>query len=334
MLRAAIIGLGWWGRSLVGSIQGKSDYIRFTVGNTRSPAKVEAFCRDHAIKLVDDYSTVLADPAVDAVVLATPHSQHGAQVQRAAAAGKHVFVEKPFTLKSGDAKEAVASAHQAKIVLAVGFNRRFHPSMIELRNRVRDGRLGVIESCIVEQTAGGGINIQPGTWRADPSETPAGAMTGIGIHIVDAMIDLFGRVGEVHCVVTRRAAQHVDDNTAVLVKFKNGVSGMFFCSLATVPNYRFAVYGSKGLAEILKPTLEEFRFASKPDPEAGHLAVVQPELVHNPQFDTLFAELTTFAACVRDHKPYPIPPNDVLHGVEVFEAIVESARIGKPVMIG
>ncbi len=325
MLRTAIVGLGWWGKLLVGSVQGKSDRIRFTVGNTRSPAKAETFCRDNAIELVDDYGAVLADPAIDAVVLSTPHSQHGDQIRRAAAAGKHVFVEKPFTLNSRDAREALASAAEAKIVLAVGFNRRFHPSMAELRNRVRDGRLGVIESCIVEQTAGGGVNIQPGAWRADPSETPAGAMTGIGIHIVDAMISLFGRVGEVHCVTTRRVAQHVDDTTAVLLKFKNGVSGMLFCSLTTVPNYRFAVYGSKGLAEILKPTLEEFRFAPMPDPKAGHLAVIQPELVHNPGFDTLHAELTTFAACVRDRKPYPVPTDEVLHGVEAFEAIVESA---------
>ncbi len=334
MLRTAIVGLGWWGKSLVGSVQGKSDHIKFTVGNTRSPVKAEAFCRDNAIELVNDYGGVLADPTVDAVVLATPHSQHGDQIRRAAAAGKHVFVEKPFTLKSRDAKAALASAAKAKIVLAVGFNRRFHPSMAELRNRVREGRLGVIESCIAEQTAGGGINIQPGAWRADPSETPAGAMTGLGIHIVDAMVDLFGRVGEVHCFTTRRAAQHVDDTTAVLLKFKHGISGIFFCSLATVPNYRFAVYGSKGLAEILKPTLEEFRFTPTPDPKSGHLAVVQPELVHNPGFDTLYAELTTFAACIRDGKPYPIPTDDILHGVEVFEAIVESARIGKPVAIG
>ena len=66
------------------------------------------------------------------------------------------------------------------------------------------------------------------------------------------------------------------------------------------PNYRFAVYGSNGLAEILKPTLEDFRFSPKPDPTVGHLAIVQPQLVRNPGFDTLHAELTAFAACIRD----------------------------------
>lgn len=334
MLRAAIVGLGWWGKTLVGSVQGKTDAIKFVSGATRSRAKAEEFCRDHGIRLLDDYDSVLADPAIDAVVLATPHSQHGDQVRRAAAARKHVFCEKPFTLTAADAKRALDAAATAGIVLAVGFNRRFHPSMIELKRRVREGALGAIETCISEHTAGTGASIQPGYWRAEPSETPAGAMTGIGIHTVDTMIHLFGRITEVHCVTARRAAPHVDDTTSVLIKFKDGHSGLFFGSLTTVPNYRFAVYGSKGYAEIAKPSLEEFRFAPLPDPKLGHLAVMQPELKHNPGFDTLAAELTAFAACIRDKTPYPVPPDEVLHGVEVFEAIVTSAKTGKAVAVG
>jgi predicted dehydrogenase len=104
--------------------------------------------------------------------------------------------------------------------------------------------------------------------------------------------------------------------------------------LSTVPNYRFAVYGSKGFAEIAKPTLDEFRFAPLPDPKLGHLAVVQPEVKQTPGFDTLLAELTAFAAAVRNNTPYPVPAGEVLHGVEVFEAIVNSARMGKPVAVG
>src|SRR5215468_6866320 len=193
MLRAAIVGLGWWGKTLVTSVQGKSDAIGFTVGATRSRAKAEEFCRDQGIRLVDDYDQVLADRDVDAVVLATPHSQHGDQVRRAAAAGKHVFCEKPFTLTADDARRAVDAATKVGIVLAVGFNRRFHPSLQEMKRRVRDGAFGAVETCIGEQTAGAGATIQPGYWRADPSETPAGAMAGIGIHTVDTMIHLFGR---------------------------------------------------------------------------------------------------------------------------------------------
>ncbi|MFL4969436.1 MAG: Gfo/Idh/MocA family protein [Xanthobacteraceae bacterium] len=334
MLRAAIVGLGWWGKTLVSAVQGKSDAVKFVVGATRSRAKAEEFCRDHGIKLVDDYDQVLADPAVEAVVLATPHSQHGEQVRRAAAARKHVFCEKPFTLTAADARSAIEAAEKAGIVLAVGFNRRFHPSMAELKRRVQDGALGVIETCISEHTAGAGLSIQPGYWRADPSETPAGAMTGIGIHTVDTMIHLFGRISEVHCITARRAAPHVDDTTTVLVKFTDGMSGIFFGSLTTVPNYRFAVYGSKGFAEIAKPNLDEFRFAPTPDPKLGHLASVQPEVTAKPGFDTLAAELAAFPAAIGSKTPYPVPLHEVLHGVEVFEAIVNSAKAGKPMKVG
>lgn len=333
MLRAAIVGLGWWGRSLVNAVQGKGDAIRFVMGQTRSRAKAEEFCRDKGIALVDDFETVLASKDVDAVVLATPHSRHGDQVRRAAAAGKHVFCEKPFTLTAKDAESAVAAVRKAGVVLAVGFNRRFHPSMAELRTRIRDGRLGEIGTVAAEQTSGTGPSIQPGGWRADPNETPAAAMTGIGIHIVDNMIDLFGEVSEVHCVTARRASPHVDDTTTALLKFRAGMSGTLFCSLATVPNYRFAVYGSKALAEIRKPTLEEFRFVAAPDPSAGHLAVTTPEVMHRPGFDTLNAELVAFAAAVRDKAPYPVSLEQVLHGVRVFEALVESARTGKALSI-
>src|SRR5262245_6313214 len=334
MLRAAIVGPGWWGKTLVTAVHGNSAATKFVAAVARTPAKIEDFARQHGLKLLTDYDAALADPDIDAVVLATPLSQQGDQVRRAAAARKHVFGEKPFTLTADDARRAVDAARKAGIVLAVGFNRRFHPSMQELRRRVQDGAFGAIKTCIGEQTAGTGASIQPGYWRADASETPAGAMAGIGIHTVDTMIHLFGSTTDVHCVTARRAAPHGDDTTTVMVKFKEGIAGTFFCSLTTVPNYRFAVYGSKAFAEILKPNLDEFRFAPVPDPKVGHLAVMQPEVKQTTGFDTLFAELTTFAACIRDKAPYPVPPDEVVHGVEVFEAIVNSAKTGKAVKVG
>ena len=96
MIRAAIIGLGTWGQNLVNSVQGKSELIRFTAGATRTPAKSAEFAGKHGIAMAESYEHVLADPAVDAVVLATPHLQHCGQITLAARAGKHVFTEKPL----------------------------------------------------------------------------------------------------------------------------------------------------------------------------------------------------------------------------------------------
>ena len=78
------------------------------------------------------------------MVLATPHSMHATQVIAAAAAGKHVYCEKPFTLTKGEAEDAIAAVRKAGVTLAVGYNRRFHPEMIKLRDMIRGGELGKV----------------------------------------------------------------------------------------------------------------------------------------------------------------------------------------------
>src|SRR5260221_8411191 len=127
MIRAAIVGLGRWGRTLVGAVQGNSTAIRFVAGHTRTRAKAEAFCAEHGIALKDSLDEILADPAIDAVVFATPHSQHGPQVERAAAAGKHVVMEKPVTLERARAAGTLAGVARAGGVLGVASPRRSRP---------------------------------------------------------------------------------------------------------------------------------------------------------------------------------------------------------------
>src|SRR5215510_8026690 len=126
-VRAAIIGMGGWGQNLVNCVQGKSDAIRFVAGATRTPARAEEFSRKHGIPIQASYEAVLADPSIDAIVLATPHSMHNEQIVAAARAGKHVFTEKPLGLTTADSAAAVEACAKHKVTLAVGYNWRFQP---------------------------------------------------------------------------------------------------------------------------------------------------------------------------------------------------------------
>ena len=334
MLRTAIVGMGSWGRVLVSSVQGKSEELAFTAGYTRTPQKAEAFCGDHGIRCARSFDELLEDRAIDALVLATPNSQHVEQVQRAAAAGKHVFVEKPFSLNSAGARAAIRAAMTAGVVLGVGFNRRFHPSVRELRERVKSGRLGIVGSIIAELTATTGFYRPGDSWRLNPEEEPAGALASIGVHLMDAMIDIGGRIREVHCVSEHRAGPHGDDTTSLLVKLESGATGLAFCSFAAARNYRLAVYGSRGFAEVLKPTMDTFRFIPAVEGRASHLArIPEPETIETPAFNSVREELDQFAKSARDGKPYPISADEILHGVCAFEAAVESARSGLPVAV-
>ena len=334
-IRAAIVGLGRWGRALVISMQGKSAELCFVRGHTRTRASAQNFCRAHGIPLVDSYEQILADPEIDAVVLATPHSLHESQIVAAAAAGKHIHVEKPITLDRATADRAIAAARNAGVVLAVGYCRRFHPSVTEMRRRLAQGRLGRVVAMVAQHTTSTAQFIAPDNWRAAPEEAPGGAMTAVGVHALDHMIEFAGRVRDVRCVTARTIPGPSDDTTTVMLRFESGATGLIFCSVATATNFSFTLYGSKGLAEISRPNLEALRFVSTSDaPPTGAVLAPPDERHEHAGFDMLSAELTAFARAIRERKPYPVPIEDVLHGMSVFDAIVQADRSNQIVKVG
>jgi len=193
MIRAAIVGMGWWGRTLVEAVA-DSDQIRFVAGATRTVSpEVKAFSETQKLTLVDSYEALLADTTIDAVVLATPHSLHSAQTIAAATVGKHVFCEKPFALHKADAEAAVAATTRAGVTLGLGYNRRFHPEMTTLRQQIQSGDLGTLLHFEATMTFPNALFLKPEAWRADKEETPCGGLTPMGVHAIDGMIDLGGR---------------------------------------------------------------------------------------------------------------------------------------------
>ncbi|HVH81771.1 MAG TPA: Gfo/Idh/MocA family oxidoreductase, partial [Stellaceae bacterium] len=279
MIRAAVVGIGHWGRALVNAVQGNSDKIRFVAGHTRTPSKVEAFCTDKGIGLRDSLEAILRDPEIDMVYFATPHSEHGGQVERTAAAGKHVFMEKPFTLDRKSAAAAIDAVVRTGVKLAVAYPRRFHPGMVELKSRVDSGALGTIAHCYGEQNTPAGLWMAPESWRATAAEAPGGAMTALGVHNVDAMIHLFGEIDEVYASSLRRAvAYDAEDTTSVMFRMRNGMSASMVCSLVTTVSYRLAVYGSKGCGELRTPNLD-FHYTPIPSERpTGRQVAVPPQV--------------------------------------------------------
>jgi predicted dehydrogenase len=334
MIRAAIVGLGRWGRSLVASVSGKSDEIGFVLACTRTRGSAEEFCREHKLPLVDSYEEVIRRSDVDAVVLATPHSLHEAQVLAAVAAGKHVFVEKPLTLDLKSARHVADAANKAHRVLAVGLNRRFHPSFVELHTRARDGRLGRIIAMVAQHTTSTAQFVALDNWRTAPDEAPGGAFTAVGIHSLDYMIALAGRVRELRCVTARNYPGRSDDTTSIMLEFAGGASGLIFCSVATATNFEFIAYGTHGLGEISRPNLSRLRFApAATEAPTGLIGAPPDEILEFSGFDTLHAELTAFARAIIKKDSYPVPIDDVLHGTAVLDAIVLSAQSGETVAV-
>ena len=335
MLNAAMVGLGWWGKTLVESVQGTSGDIRFVAGVARTPTpELTAFAQAQGVTLHGTYAQALADPAVQAVVLATPHSLHSPQVIAAAKAGKHVFCEKPFALTKADAEAAVAATQQAHVTLGLGYNRRFHPEMTTLREQICRGDLGTILKVEATMTFPNGLFLKPDAWRAAKDETPCGALTPMGVHAIDGMIDLCGPIAQVYCQSFRRVVQvDADDTTSMLFRMRDGMSGYLGTMTATGPGFSFQVFGSKGsvrlegMTHVAGASSEERRTrlfgTGKFQPIKGDAVVWEAA-----RLDVTRACLDAFAQAATGGAPFPIPLDQMIHGAAVTEAVVRSAASG------
>ena len=318
MIRLALIGPGRWGRILVEAAQGKSETVTFTHAVARSPAKAAEWCAAQGLALGDSYADVLADPEIDGVVLATPHSQHAEQIAQAAAEGKPVFCEKPATLTRASVEAAMKTVRSAEVVFAAGHNRRFLPAVAKMKEMIAGGDLGPILHVEGNMSGHVGARYTPDMWRVDPVESPAGGLAGSGIHVIDAMIHLLGPI-------TRVAAQSdrivheiaLDDTTNLLLKFDSRATGYLTCMTATAPIFRIQVFGDKGWLELRGET--ELTWT----PVSG-----VAETWRFPPVSTERLQLEAFATAITAGTPYPISLEDVINGVAVFEAVSTAIDTG------
>ena len=327
MLSAAIVGIGGWGRNLVRSVEG-SERIRFVAGATRTPAKAEEFCRQRGIALCAGYEELLRNRGVEAVVLATPHSQHCEEIVAAARAGKHVFVEKPLGLSRVNAERAVAACTERNLTLAVGYNWRFQPALREIKAMLADGRLGKLLHLEGNFCGPSVYRFAREHWRHDRDEAPAGGMTGRGVHVVDAMLYLAGPIDAVSSQSLRLARDFgMDDTTSMLFRFRGGATGYLGTVVATAETWRLQVFGSNGWAEVGDVEhLTTWHMRSSFVDGKDVTRKEKPRILGFPAASTERAELEHFAESALARRPIAVPGGDEVHNVAVLEAIVKSAE--------
>jgi predicted dehydrogenase len=319
MIPAAIVGLGRWGRNLVKASLGheRLKIVRAVEPDIKS---ARGFCAEHHLELTGSLDAVLADGTVGAVLLATPHSLHPAQVIACASARKQVFCEKPLALRRSDAARMFHACREAGVALAVGHNRRFWPSMRALRKVVASGELGTILHIEGHNSNENSQDVVAG-WRLSPEESPGGGLTGAGLHVLDAFVSMLGPVRRVYAQLHQREQGPPPLDTAVMtLDFVNGVTGSLATVRATPLYWRIHVFGAKGSAEVL----DEFTMILR---KSGG----EPQRTSYPAIDVLRAELNAFADTIENKAPFPVPEAEVLATLSAFEAALQSMKSGIPV---
>jgi len=327
--------MGWWGGTLLDSLE-HSDKATFVAGYTRSrSAEDEELARKHKLTLAPSYEAMLADPAVQGVLIATPPAGHCDQIMAAIAAGKHVFCEKPLVMNRAEAVKVVEAARAAGLTLAVGYSRRMHPSWVDLKRRITSGELGTILHVECTMSGPNGLIPNPQAWRGDSSKAPCGGLFPMGVHAVDGLIDLLGDVASVFCVSLRRATPNPnDDTTTVLFQMKGGMSAYLGTMMATAGTFRFQVYGSKAMALLGGSVHVAGQSSEHRRTTLFGSYVIQPVkgeamAVEVPKFDVVRAALEAFAIAAEGGAPYPVSNEQMISGVAATDAIIASSKSSK-----
>ncbi len=319
-LRVASVGLGWWGSTLAD--KARLGGLEIVSCFARTKESRELFAESHDCRSASSLDELLSDPDVEAALIATPHSTHADLVAAAASAGKHVFVDKPFTLTVAEGKRAIRAAEEAGVVLQTGHNRRRQPANRRLKKMVEDGQLGMIHYAEANLSYPKGLNPRSG-WRGDPAESPGGGMTGLGVHMADTLNHLLGRAARV-AAFSRRiiGVGKLDDATTATLEFERGPLAFLGTSMVIPDIARTALWGTEAAAWN-EMDGERFYFQRVGDKER------EPQPVET--LDTVKDELEEFAQNIRNGSPPETGGPEALEAVVILEGIVESAATGKVV---
>ena len=325
MIRAAMIGLGWWGRHMVTAVKGsaKLEIVRLTA---RRPDHHRDFSAETGIPLLDDYQKVLEDPEVDAVILCTPHSQHADQVHAAIDHGKQIFCEKPLSLTKASAERMVTAARKAGLVIGVGHERRFESTMEEITRLVTSGEIGTHMHAEANFSHEIFASLAADNWRGSKEEGPAVGMTGMGVHLTDLLISMLGPVEAVTAQTARRVLDlPTGDVVNVQLRFASGATG-YVAAISATPYYgRFTVFGDRMWVEARDDS----------HPQHGgktHLITCGKDGVqHTRTFDAkdpVRANLEEWADAVANGAEYRFSDDQRIGNVAVLEAITKSVENG------
>jgi predicted dehydrogenase len=330
MLNAAVIGLGWWGKTITERMQASTE-LRVTRAVDLFPEKQGEYTAKYGVPVTRDYAEVLADPSIGAVILTTPNSLHTSQIAQAAHAGKHVFCEKPLALSVAEARASVALCHEKGLVLGMGHERRFELAMLEVERLVRAGDLGEIMHAEGNFSHDKLINVPVTDWRRSATESPAAGYTAMGIHLSDAFVNLFGPASEVQAMTARRVLPGENgDVVSALIRFHSGPTAYLNAVLYTPLYLRFTVFGTKAWAE--------YRNETHPDTPGPSTLTVQvtgkpPQVTTYDWTDSVRANLDLFAQAVRGAAQYSFTAEQLVGNIAILEAIVASAASGGTIRV-
>jgi len=323
-LKVACLGMGWWSDVLADAIV-RSGKLEIVACYTRSEEKRAKFAAKYSCRAAPSYESILADRSIEAIINTTPNNVHLETTRAAAEAGKHVFLDKPIANTVDDGRAITEACRKARVVLALGYQRRREGHFRWIRKQIDDGVFGKLvnaEANISRDRLG---KIDLGSWRYTAEGMPGGVMLQIGIHYIDVLEYLVGPVK----AVSGSLAQLVlpgdnPDVASLLIEHQNGALSTLNASYASASEYYVMnVYGKD--ASAYYDFHQGLRFLRR--------GAEKSEPVQVPKIDTFVDELEEFAAAVRGGPRPEMGGEGGTRSLAVIRAGIKSAREGRRVQV-
>jgi len=244
-----IIGCGWVTSTVHIPVLRQVDGVRISAACDVRRDRLQLMHRTFGIpRLHEDWRAVLAEPDLDAVLIATPADSHAPLAAAAIAAGKHVFVEKPFALTVTDAESLAEQARHATVVCMVGHHLRFHPLAQGLKEAIERARLGRPLATVVTMLSSPGQKVSVSGYEVSPRRG-GGVFHDSVVHIVDLLRFLFD-CEVLDGTATARSEFHEHDSATIALGLANGVSVIGYLSNRAIADMTCLVIGDEGKAAV------------------------------------------------------------------------------------
>ena len=323
-MNVACIGMGWWSDVLADAIK-RSGKLTIVSCFSRSQDKREKFATRYGCRAVRSYEEILEDKSVEGIVNTTPNAAHLETTLAAAKAGKHVFLDKPIANTIADARALTEACRKAKVVLALGYQRRRETHFRFVKNEIEKGSFGRLvnaEANISRDRLG---KIDLSSWRYTAEGMPGGVMLQIGIHYTDVLEYLLGPVKAVSGRFVRLVLPGDNPDVASLVlEHENGALSTLNASYASASEYYLMnVYGKEATAYYdLHNGLRVLKRGG-----------VQASAVPCPKNDPIAEELEEFARAARGDGEPEMDGERSTRSLAVILAGIRSAREGRRVEV-
>jgi UDP-N-acetyl-2-amino-2-deoxyglucuronate dehydrogenase len=345
-VRCAVVGLGAIGPTHMSAIDAIEN-ARLVAVCDLVREKVDKYADAYGCKAYYDLDTMLRDPDIDLVHICVPSGMHAELGMRAAAAGKHVLVEKPIDVTLEAADRLIVACDKAGVVLSCISQHRFDDAMIEAHEALEQGKFGKL-------TFGGSHTkwyrsqeyYDSGDWRGTWALDGGGALMNQSVHYVDMLQYMMGEVDEVsaYCATLAHERIEVEDVAAAALKFKSGAIGLLEGNTTAFPGFctRLDIYGSDGGVIIENDKIRERKFRSEGVGSDDFYGAVSDGETARQGAGASSAAITMSShqrqiqdvvdAILGGRQP-AVTGRDARHPLAIILAVYDSARLGRAVKV-